>query len=60
MEEESVEGVPVEAGQRTVRLVDYSDDEDVSRRVVFLAQSERRDLLAEGSGVVQHLPGSWR
>ena len=51
VEEESVEGIPVEAGQRTVRLVDYSDDEDVSRRVVFLAQSEQRDLLAEGSGL---------
>ena len=26
--------------QRNVRLVDYSDDEDTSRRVVFLSQDE--------------------
>ena len=36
--------------QRTVGLVDYSDDEDTSRCVVFISQSEQRELLAEGSG----------
>ena len=36
--------------QRTVKLVDYSEDEDTSRRVVFLSKGERSKLLAEGSG----------
>ena len=36
--------------QRTGILVDYSDDEDTSRRLVFISESERRELLAEGSG----------
>ena len=36
--------------QGTVTLVDYSDDEDTSRRVVFISQSERSKLLAQGSG----------
>ena len=28
--------------QRTVGLVDYSDDEDTSRGLVFISESERR------------------
>ena len=42
--------------QRTVGLVDYSDDEDTFRRVVFISQSERRELLAEGSGSTPATP----
>ena len=56
MEEVSVEEIPVEAGQRTVRKVDYSDDEDISRHAVFLSQSEQRDLLAGGSGLTPATP----
>ena len=42
--------------QRTVTLVDYSDDEDTSRRVVFISQSERSKLLAEVSGSTPATP----
>ena len=48
-----VEAVPE---QRSVRLVDYSDDEDTSRRVVFISQSERSKLLAEVSGSTPATP----
>ena len=59
-----VEAVPE---QRTVGLVDYSDDEDTSRHVGFLSQDERRELLTEGSGSTLATPeldsamgiGSW-
>ena len=42
--------------QRNVRLVDYSDNEDTSRRVVFLSQDEQRELLTEGSGSTPATP----
>ena len=42
--------------QGTVKLVDYSEDEETSRRVVFLSKSERSKLLAEGSGLAPATP----
>ena len=39
-----------------MKLVDYSDDEDTSRRVVFLSKGERSKLLAEGSGSAPATP----
>ena len=35
---------------RTVRLVDYSDDEEPTRRVVFHSEDETSKISAEGSG----------
>ena len=51
---------------RTVRMVDYSDDEDPTRRVVFCSEDELSKVSAEGSGPSPPTPeldsamGVWR
>ena len=51
---------------RTVRMVDYSDDEDPTRRVVFRSEDELSKVSAEGSGPSPPTPeldsamGIWR
>ena len=39
-----------------MKLVDYSDDEDSSRRVMFLSKGERSKVLEEGSGLSPTAP----
>ena len=43
-----LKGKPV-SDHRTVRMVDYSDDEDSTRRVMFRSEDELRKVSAEGS-----------
>ena len=42
--------------QRSARLVNYSDDEDTTRRVVYTSNNELKDISVEGSGLTSATP----
>ena len=44
--------------QRTVGLVDYSDDEETSRQVVFNSESEQSNLISRGIWFDSGYPGA--
>ena len=42
--------------QRSARLVNYYDDEDTTRQVVYTSNNELKDISVEGSGMTSATP----